>query len=492
MSGNNVALPPNSLFGGAFYMLVTRLGIKSLGLISSVFLARLLTPADFGIVAIAMAVYAFIELFGAFGFGTALIQRKNKNADEYNTAWTFKCIFGVVSAICIVTLATPAASYFADERLAPVLNCIALISILSGLSNIGIIDFQKDLQFQKELKLLLIPKLISFIFTLCAAFYLRNYWALVFGMIFNQTLNLIFSYTMHKYRPQFTLIAFSALFNFSKWIFLNNVVTFINSKISEIIIGKRLSMTDAGLFSLANEFASIPTTEIAAPINKASYPVYARLQDSPTALKAAYLDTLFLTACLTLPASVGIYAIAPIFVEVVLGKQWLTAVSVMQLIAISGIFASITNNIGYLYLAKGQPRANFYIGLARSLLYVPMLLVFLPLYGIEGAGYATLLSTALLLFSTQIAASITIKISFSSLIQQIYRPMFAVSGMYVAILMLPQFTEKSLQLILSITTGAITYLVILIFISALLKPKNDLVIEAIRNIKNKLQKKPNN
>lgn len=465
---NSSSEKKQGLLSAAAYMLIARFSIKSLGLVSSVFLARILTPSDFGLVAIAVAVYAFIEIFGALGFGTALIQRKDKNINEYNTAWTFKCIFGLFSAVVIVGLAYPIAKYFEDDRLVNILHCLAFIAALSGFNNIGVIDFQKDLQFHKELKFLLLPKFFSFIFTLTVAFIFKNYWALVLGMLFSQILNLIFSFTMHPFRPKLTLVSLPSLLNFSKWVFLSNIVIFINTKITELIIGKKLSMTDAGLFSIANEFASIPTTEIAAPINKAAYPVYAQHQNESELLKKSYLNTLLLTSCLTLPAAIGIYSVAPLFIEVVLGEQWIPATEVMQLIALSGIFASITNNIGYVYLAKGLSKANFVIGLVRTLLYVPMLLTFLPIYGVIGAGYATLLSSGLLLIGTQIAASLTLNISLKSLAIQLYRPVISVCAMYYCVSMLPTLNSKFYSLMLALIVGVFSYLFTLISISLLI------------------------
>ena len=161
---NNSAIQ-NKVFTGSILMMISRFLVKSIGLVSSIILARLLVPEDFGIVAIAMAVYAFIELFGAFGFGTVLIQKQNASIADYNTAWTFKLLFGFLAAAFLLLIAPLIAAYYNEPQLTDVVRTIALMAVLSGFNNIGVIDFQKNLDFKSELKLQVQPKLLSFAIT---------------------------------------------------------------------------------------------------------------------------------------------------------------------------------------------------------------------------------------------------------------------------------------------------------------------------------------
>ncbi|WP_290610854.1 lipopolysaccharide biosynthesis protein [Arsukibacterium sp. UBA3155] len=448
-------------------MLITRLSIKSIGIVSSIFLARLLTPEDFGLVAITVAIYAFIELFGALALGTALIQQKTNNLDDYNSAWTFNVLFGFAAALCLVLIASPVAGYYQDPRLEDVLYVIAFVSILSGFHNIGVINFQRDLNFRKELQLQLIPKVISFVITLSLAFIFRNYWALVLGVVSHQLITTIYSYIMHPFRPRICFKSFNKLFKFSRWLLLNNVVNFINDKVSQLIVGKALSPTALGYLALGKEIGQLPGSHIALPISKATFPVYSRFQDNPTELNKAYLNTVALTASLTIPASIGIAMVAPLLVSVLLGEQWLSMVPLLQLLALANMFFSVTSNNSYIYLAAGKPHIAFFINLSRLAVFFALFIPLLHYNGLIGIGQAKLGSTALMVLVIQTIVLRFLKLPVLSLLNAFIRPVAAglimaaaVWGVQVTV----NLPFPLLQLLLEVLTGIISYIGVTLFI----------------------------
>jgi O-antigen/teichoic acid export membrane protein len=449
------------IYTGSAWMVLTRLAVKSLGLISSVVLARLLLPEDFGLVAIAMAIYALVELFGAFGFGDALIQRQSPSEEDYNTAWTFKVIFGCFAAACLVLLAPAVAAFYEEPRLKTVIWVIAAASIFSGAVNIGTVNFQREMDFRRELQLQLVPKLISFCITVSLAFLLRNYWALVLGTVASQVVVLVYSFLMHPFRPRFSLQSFNGLFSFSRWILLNNLLTFLNERASELLVGKALSTSAVGLFSLSKEISQLPTAEVAKPINKATFPVYARFQDNFIELRRAYLSTVALTAALTLPAALGIACVAPLLVQVVLGEQWLAMVPLLQLLAIASLLASTTLNNGYVYMACGRPDLMVAINGARTLLFFTLLVPFLDVSGLLGIGHARLGATIAMLVVVQVIMSKFLQLSLRSFLSALLRPVAASTLMFAVLVLAKQhlvFLSPGGLLAVMIASGAFSYL----------------------------------
>jgi lipopolysaccharide exporter len=421
------------VFSGSAFTLVTRLILKSIGLVSSIVLARILAPDDFGIIAIAMAIYAFIELFGAFGLGTVLIQRQSTSEDDYNTAWTFKVLFSVFTAAVLVVIAPYVADYYSDQRLVFILYTIAVVSVLTGAVNIGVVDFQKNMDFKKELKLQVIPKIISFVVTISLAVTLRSYWALVIGILTNHVIYLLLSFDMHPYRPSFSLSSFGSLFSFSKWLLLNNFLFYVNNRITDLIVGRVLSLREAGIYSIGNEIASIPTSELTAPINKATFPVYSKFKDNLEELQKAYFNAIGLIAGITVPAACGIGLTAPLVIEFVLGKAWLDAIELIQWMALASLFVSLSTNNGYIYLACGKPRICFYISLCRAAIFIPLLLWFLNNEGLIGVGKALFITGFLMFFVTQIMIVKFLKLKVFSIIKPIYRPIVASVAMLLAV-----------------------------------------------------------
>lgn len=450
------------VYTGSAFMLLTRIGVKSVGLISSIVLARLLVPEDFGLVAMAMAIYAFVELFGALGLGTALIQSQSDDRDDYNTAWTFKVLFGFFSASCMALAAPYVAGFYSDPRLEQVIYVIALSSILSGASNIGTVNFQKDMDFRKELQFQLIPKLISFGITLSLAFIYRNYWALVIGMVAHQLIVTSYSYWIHPFRPTFGLKSFDKLFNFSRWLLLNNVLYYLNDRFSELMVGKILSTSAVGFFSIGKEIANLPTQEMAKPINKATFPVYSRFKEDFVELRQAYLNTVALTASITMPAALGIALIAPLFVEVILGSKWLPAAPLIQLLALSNVLASLTVNNGFVYMACGKPNIMFLINFVRTALFFALFIPLMNLNGIVGIGEARLITTVIMLFAAQALVVAFLRLNVLALLAAFLRPTLACLVMAGAVFLVQVQLAlgpmgQGWTLLLSILTGGLSY-----------------------------------
>lgn len=454
------------VFTGSVLMLISRMTVKSIGLVSSIILARLLLPEDFGLVAIAMAIYAFIDLFGAFGFGTVLIQKQNASPADYNTAWTFKLLFGVCAAAALMLLAPWVAAYYQDPRLTYVIYAISLMAVLSGCNNIGVIDFQKHLDFRKELKLQVIPKLLSFSCTMALVFYLRNYWALVFGMLINEALNLLFSYYMNAFRPRFSLASARELFGFSKWLMLNNAIDYVNKKVPVLVTGQLLGSKAVGFYTVGEEIALLPTSEIAAPINRATYPVYAKLKDDQTELRKAYLNTINLSASISLPAAAGIAFLAPLLVPTVLGEAWLPMAEMMRWLAIAGFLISLSSNVGYVFMATGSPRYLVFTNILRAAIFIPALYFFINLYGLTGIGYALLLSSAVLLLVTHVSIARLVKLSAFDVLKVTSRALSASLFMCLALagfLQLSTSWPDIVQLLSAVFIGALLYSVLLVF-----------------------------
>ena len=145
---------------GAAWMVFAKLVERSIGLISTLILARLLVPQDFGIVAMAMSFVALLELLTAFGFDVALIQKQTKTRPALDTAWTYGILTGLAMAALMVALASPIASFYREDALTDVIRALAIGSIAQGFQNIGVVAFRMDMRFDKEFQFLIAKKII--------------------------------------------------------------------------------------------------------------------------------------------------------------------------------------------------------------------------------------------------------------------------------------------------------------------------------------------
>ncbi|MPZ12376.1 MAG: oligosaccharide flippase family protein, partial [Kiloniellaceae bacterium] len=210
---------------GAAWMIGLRFASRGLGLVSMIILARLLVPADFGLVALAMAMVAVISVFGEFGFELALIQNQKAERRHYDTAWTLGFLRGLIAAALVALAAAPLADVFGEPRVTDVILVLALVPLIEGLYNIGTVAFRKELTLHKEFVFRIVPRVAGVALTILLAVIWRNYWALVWGTLAGAGLRLVMSYAMHSYRPRFTLAGLREIMNFSKWMLATSILT---------------------------------------------------------------------------------------------------------------------------------------------------------------------------------------------------------------------------------------------------------------------------
>jgi len=410
---------------GAIWMVALRFSIKGIGLISTLILVRLLSPENFGLMALAMSVYAMIELMQAFGFNTALIQNQKSTREHYDTAWTLQIFFGLFASSLIILISDYAADFYGDHRISAILKVMGLLFLINAFANIGVVKFSKEMDFNKEFTYRILIKLSAFSVTVSLAFYWHSYWALLMGMLASALTSLILSYTMQSYRPKITFKEWRSLFGFSSWLFINNLLSFINNHSQNFILGKLSGAKVLGLYSVSYEVSTLTTAEIVAPINRAAFPGYSKMADNKEKLKASYLTVLSHIILIAVPSAVGIAVIAPLIVPVLLGETWLDTIPLMKIIALASALESINTNAYYIYLALAKQKITTKLLCLRLVIYLPLLFSLTSKQGAIGAALATL-ATALLMFpASQLILKRQLLISWIDIFAILYRPVIA-------------------------------------------------------------------
>lgn len=421
----------SSVFSGALWMMLLRFSIKGLGFVNTIILARLLLPADFGLVAIVMAIYAFIDLIKQFGFDVVLIQKQDACREDYDTAWTIKLIFGVLAAVILVAGAGSLAEYYQDPRLEELAYVVSLLFILNGSTNIGVVNFLKELNFKREFQFRIITKISSVCLTIVIAVIYRNYWALVTGMLFSAAVENIMSYLWSDFRPKFTLSRWKVLYAFSGWLMLNNLLKYLYNQFSGLIIGKVLGATSAGVYRVTTEFSNLPSAELIASVNKAAYPGYAKVSKDIPAMRALYLNVLASISLIGIPSSIAIALIAPFFIPVVLGSDWIDGIPVMEILGLSQAFICINNNANFVFLALGKPKLATLILTIRVTLVLSLMVLLSDLYGLIGFAYAYLITSLITFPLSFLIIRTLLDVKLVEYLAAIYRPAIACACCYV-------------------------------------------------------------
>ena len=346
--------PSPSFLSSALWVLGWRWTDRLFGLISTIILARLLLPSDFGVIVLASVVIGFIDTIFDLSVHIPLIQKKDASRADFDTAWTLRLIQSAAAGTVIFLLATPAAEYFNDPRVAPVMQVLALALVFVGLENIGIIYFQRELRFRQDYWFFFIRRVSGFAVAIIVAWYLRSYWALVAGTVAGRAVGLFASYALHPYRPRLTLQSFRSLWSVSQWALVRNVTAYVETRIDKLAIGKIAGAPTAGAYATAEEFALVPISEFLAPLGRALLPVFANANVDAERLRLAYLRALEMQCLIAIPAAVGLHCISPELVVVLLGENWLAAIPFLAALALVGIAVALTHAATYVFMATGK------------------------------------------------------------------------------------------------------------------------------------------
>lgn len=380
---------------GAMALGLSRIAINLAGVLALIVLARLLTPQDFGLVAIGSTVLGIVMALTELSLGSALIQRPEVLRGHVDSAWTLAFLRALTIAAAFAAAAWPLAVLYGDMRLAPVFLVSGATGAMAGLINPRIALSTKEMRFGPMLTMQVSQKLAGLAIAIGLALYLRNYWAMIAGTAIGTTLATLLGYLLVPYRPRFTLSHARDLMRFSGWLFFSQAVNVINWRFDQLVIGLALPKAQLGLYAMADNLAAIPSRETTAPVVQALFPSFSQMQDEGTRLRDAYLTAQGAIALAVLPLGIGLALLAEPVVQVALGDKWLPAAPLMQLISLCYAVQSLASCSRPLAMAKGDTRGLFVRELLGLGVRIPTVLAGLALGGLIGMAGGRLASAVI-------------------------------------------------------------------------------------------------
>jgi lipopolysaccharide exporter len=436
---------------------------RALGLVSIAILARLLTPADFGIVAVAGTVVAAVEILSAFGFDWALLRQRDLSANYLNTAWTLRVLLGLFTLAALALIGPAAAIFYRLPQLTFVLLALGLGSLVGSLENIGTVYFRRDFAFHREFLLRAISKGSGFLVTVIVALIYRSYWALIAGMLAVRAASTLASYALHRYRPRPSLSKARELVGFSSWLLIGNLVDYFSQRFYDLYLGRVFGPTANGLFSVAGELARMPVSEIAAPINRVAYSKYSEDVRANRGLADSYLKTASLIWMISLPMCAGIAAVAPEAVVLILGPRWADAETIIRLLALGTVFTVLTANTHYVYWALGHSRIVAAISAVGAVAVIPVTILCSHFAGYKGVAIAYAVTNAFLVPVNFAMMWRLVGVKFTDLLIHTWRVSAAAIAMLTVLyLTLPGSTHEiasdaAILLAVKVSIGVIIY-----------------------------------
>lgn len=451
---------------GAVLVVLMRWVDRLVGLVSTVILARLLVPEDFGIVAMAAVVIGAVDTVLDLGVSSALIQNKDANRDDFNTAWTLRMMQAAVAAAIIVALAPYAGDYFNDKRVPDVIRAMSLLVLIGGFENIGIVAFQKNMEFGRDFRFFFLRRIAGFLLTIALAFYLQSYWAMVVGAIFGRSIGVLISYWLHDFRPKLSLVCIRKMWSFSQWVVVRNMGAYGQGQLDKFLVGNRTNASTMGNYALADEIAVLPISELLAPLGRVLFPAFVKVKHDGEQLRNVFRKALGVQSLLAIPAGVGLCLVAGDVVMILLGPKWQSSTPLVQILALVSIATALSHSCGYLLLSLGRVRLQAVLAWAQLLIFIILTITVFKHAGVEGIAYTRLATTILgliIIYCTVLYYVDVIRVI--DLASQIWRPLVA-TGVMAAVLIFSGQNYINInvfsRLIVEVFVGASVYIALVI------------------------------
>src|SRR5882672_3415049 len=380
-----------SAISGLKWSSISHFGRRGLSLLTTIILARLLEPADFGLVSMAAVVIGFIELFKDLGTATAVIQRKDLSQGLLASVFWLNACFALAAAIVLYLLAPLLGAFYREPQVTPIMQVLSLSFLLSGLSNLQVSLLERNLDFDKLARIEIGTAVFATLVGITAALLGQGAWSLVYQMLAGNFLGTLLFWSASRWRPswQFDWPELRTVMGFSLNLTGASIFNYFARNAEKFLIGRFLGSQDLGYYDLAYRLMQVPLQGISAVIGRVMFPLYSRMQDDSGQFGRAYLKVASTIGLVSFPLMLGLTALAAPFVLTLFGAAWTPVIPLLLILAPLGALQSILTTVGSIYTAKGRTDWALWWTIGAGLLIVLSFVLGLP-WGILGvtASYA--------------------------------------------------------------------------------------------------------
>jgi O-antigen/teichoic acid export membrane protein len=363
---------------------------RLLGFARILILARLLGPRDFGLVGIALVVTGLLEAVTSTGTDALLIHRQARARALFDTAWTLAAARGVLVAALLAAAAVPVAAFFGAPEAAPLVGAMALVPLLAGLVNVGVVEFRRDLALGRHYAIHVAGVVADLGAAVAVAAWRRDAWALVAGAVALTAARLAASYALHPYRPRLRAdrAQLREVFAFGRWVSATRTMQWLLAGGVPGVVGRVAGVPALGLYEMSWRVASAPALELAHGLSAVTVTAYASLRQAPARLGAGFRRVLSATALVAVPAAAVLAVHGRDVVVLLLGPAWHPAVPVLQALALAALARAVAAAAGPLFDGLGRPRTATGVQLLELAVVALLVVPLARRWGAAGAAVA--------------------------------------------------------------------------------------------------------
>lgn len=365
---------------GAAISLGSQLGKFGAQLAYQILLARMLSPQDFGVVAMAAPILAFLQLFTELGLSQATIQRPRIGQGELSFLFWINVGASVLLGLATVAIAPLVGAFYGDLRVVGVTAVSGAMFVLSGLSSQHLALLNRNLAFGKLAVIDLCAFMLGAVAGLLFAAAGVGYWSILIAQAITSLITVVLAWVLSHWRPGKPQGGqdWRALLGFGGNLTGFNIANFFARNADNILIGRFSGGVALGLYDRAYKLLLAPLTQISTPLSRVAMPLLAKTRDTPALYRTAYVRTLEAVVTLTYPCVVFAIATHEQLIVTVLGEKWQGVAPIFAILGVGAFFAPIGNSTGWLFISQNRTRQMRNWGVLSSLLFVTSFVVGLP------------------------------------------------------------------------------------------------------------------
>jgi O-antigen/teichoic acid export membrane protein len=346
----------DSVVSGTRWMTLSQASIQGVRVFVSVILARLLEPSDFGLLAMALVIISFADLFKDLGTKAALIQRDEVSSRFASSIFWLNVGMGALLTATVMLGAPTIASLYREPALTAVLRVIAVVILSSAFGVAQQAYLYRGMRFRAIASVQFTFAAVNMVVSLLLAFSGFGVWALVFGTLAGSLIGTLLTWLLSDWRPMmhFKFEHVRQVAGYSLNLSASNVFGFVLSDADKVIVGRALGVASLGYYNLAQRILLYPVVSITQVLQQVLFPSMARMQSDDAALGRGYLRACAAIAMLTFPAMVGVSVLAAPLVSTVLGERWMPSAVLIAILAPVGALQSLNHTVNVIYQVKGR------------------------------------------------------------------------------------------------------------------------------------------
>jgi O-antigen/teichoic acid export membrane protein len=456
--------PDHAIASGLTWVLLQKGSLQGISLITTIILARLLAPSDFGLVALTAIFMQFFQFFIDQGMGAAIVQRKDLSPEHLDSVFWMNMGMSFLLLFAGFFLANPISGMFKEPDFVAVFRILLLNLPISAVNLVQRSLLQRNMEFRS----LTIPTMISVLLGAVAGISMAvlgmGVWSLVAqGLVTNATTIPLFWFAS-KWRPRmrFSMSHSREIFSFSLYVMGTSMLYLVNKKIDQLLIGFFMGTTALGIYSVALRLAENFDNTINQVVGTVFFPILSGKQENRLAFSDILQKAFRIVGTIAFPVFMGLSLVAAAILPLLYGQKWIEGVPVMQVISFYFLYQSMLRINNIAITAAGHPKIILLLHIFSTFVQV-IVMYFATQKGLVWVSFAFVVRAYTIFPLYLLAMQRTVHFNVKAFFASIYPPLGGVCLMAVSVLgiqwILPEFfADRWASLIITIGISAVTYL----------------------------------